>query len=201
MHTDSVEEFISYVNKINISFESTIKPSIFETNSFLIDKKPTLIEYAAFFGSIQIFNFLKIHEVELKPSLWIYAIHSNNAEIISILESNNIELNQVDCFNEAIKCHHNNIAYYFKENYLSDSNEFDPKFCFIFSNFVFLSDYISHYKDDFIFDFCKYNYINALKILLEEKRIDINIRKVSNKFIVFYRVFKNQLLNKIQKIK
>ena len=56
---DLVEEFIAYINRHNISVCSEIKPSIFETNSFLIENKSiTLIQYSAFFGSIQIFRFL-----------------------------------------------------------------------------------------------------------------------------------------------
>lgn len=49
--------------------------SIFEANSYLIEKKTqTLIEYAAFFGSIQIIKYLHFNNVELDPSLWIYVI-------------------------------------------------------------------------------------------------------------------------------
>ena len=36
---DSVEDFIAYVNKMNISLNATIIPSIYETNSFLIKKQ------------------------------------------------------------------------------------------------------------------------------------------------------------------
>ena len=49
IRSDSIKEFVIYVNKTNLSFSSKIKPSIFETNSFLIDKEPTLIEYAFYF--------------------------------------------------------------------------------------------------------------------------------------------------------
>ena len=60
---DLIEEFIVYVNRNNISLESLINPSIFETNSFLLkNKEVSLIEYAAFFGSIQIFQYLKINK-------------------------------------------------------------------------------------------------------------------------------------------
>ena len=58
IRTDSIEDFISYVNQKNISLSSKIKSSIFETNSFLVEKEPSLIEYTAFFGSIQIFQYL-----------------------------------------------------------------------------------------------------------------------------------------------
>ena len=76
---DSVEEFVSFINKTNFSLLSIINPSIFETNRFLINKKLTLIEYAAFYRSIQIFHFLYMNKVDLSSSLWIYAIHSLKA--------------------------------------------------------------------------------------------------------------------------
>lgn len=47
---DLIAEFVAHVNQANISLSETIiSPSIFETNSILLDKEPTLIEYAAFF--------------------------------------------------------------------------------------------------------------------------------------------------------
>ena len=52
---DSIKDFIIYINRTNLSLKSVIMPSIFETNSFLNDKNPTLIEYAAF-SNFQVFN-------------------------------------------------------------------------------------------------------------------------------------------------
>ena len=59
-------------------------------NSFLINKTPTLIEYSAFFGSIQIFRYLYQNRVEVFSTIWLYAIHGKNPEIIHFLEENNI---------------------------------------------------------------------------------------------------------------
>ena len=100
---DLVEEFIKYFHKECISSDATIKPSVYETNSFLLkNQNVTLIEYAAFFGSIQIFNFLKNENAELKPSLMIEAIHSENAELICLLEEIHVELDVTieDCYIE-----------------------------------------------------------------------------------------------------
>ena len=88
---DSINDFISHISRYNISPSSIISPSIFETNLFLINNKNTsLIEYSAFFGSIQIFRYLKMKIDELKPKLWLYAIHSNNVEIINLLEDEEV---------------------------------------------------------------------------------------------------------------
>ena len=57
IRNDSVDEFIAYVNQKSISLSSKISDSIYETHSFLVkNKNIQLIEYAAFFGSIQIFQ-------------------------------------------------------------------------------------------------------------------------------------------------
>lgn len=55
---DSIVEFVAFTNKSLIGLSSQIKESIFETHPFLLQREATLIEYAAFFGSIQIFNYL-----------------------------------------------------------------------------------------------------------------------------------------------
>ena len=53
---DSIEDFIIYVSKNNISLNSKIPQSIYETNIFLINNRKdiTLIEYESFYGSLQI---------------------------------------------------------------------------------------------------------------------------------------------------
>lgn len=88
IQNDSIDEFIVYMNQTNLSLlETVIEPSIFETNHFLIKKEPaSLIDYAAFYGSISIFNYLRLNGANLDKAMWIYTIHSNNPEIIHILE-------------------------------------------------------------------------------------------------------------------
>lgn len=51
IRNDSVIEFIKYVTENNYSLDYTITSSIFETNSFLLYKMPSLIEYTTFYGS------------------------------------------------------------------------------------------------------------------------------------------------------
>ena len=72
IRNDQIEDFIIYINKTNIPLQNKkINNSIFETNSYLLKKScPSLIEYATFFGSIRIFNYLKKIENELTPTLW-----------------------------------------------------------------------------------------------------------------------------------
>ncbi|KAK8875988.1 hypothetical protein M9Y10_006171 [Tritrichomonas musculus] len=116
---DSLDDFIIYVNKFNIGLNTIIEPSVFETNLMLIEKKPSLIEYAAFFGSIQIFNYLRLNNVPLTKFLWFYAIHSGNPELIYLLERQNIsDISYEKCFIESIKCYNDEFAEYIKNQYL-----------------------------------------------------------------------------------
>lgn len=68
---DSIDEFISYFNKEDLSPSMKINPSIFETNPLLIENESiNLINYTAFFGSVQIFKFLLDKVSKLSSSLW-----------------------------------------------------------------------------------------------------------------------------------
>lgn len=123
IRNDSVEEFIKYVNQANIPLSSNIQSSICETNTFLLKKETSFIDYAAYFGSIQIFQYLRINGVELRPSLWLNAIHGRNPEIIYILEENKVEMHDnllKKCLIRSIKCHHNEIADYIDSKYYDD---------------------------------------------------------------------------------
>ena len=196
---DLVKEFIIYVNRNNIPLDSSIEESIYETNPFLnemqtefeiicsITKKPndsyhekmvSLIKYAAFFGSIQIFNYLRLNGVELTQSIWPYAIHGRNPEIIKILEDVDID-EKTDkifkqCFVDSIKCHHNDIANYFLINFLENQkenlkDEFDQSFKYY--NFAFMQD---ESVNESLFEcFCIYDYYIFVDALLKVQSIDI----------------------------
>ena len=126
---DSIKDFIIHINATNFPLTELIKPSFFETNSFLQDRFTTLIEYSAFYGSCQIFKYLYYNKCELTPTLYICAIHGDNPEIIDFLENylpyKNIPNLAKGCYFEAIKCYNNEMAYYFKDNYLQGQNLID----------------------------------------------------------------------------
>ena len=183
LRNDSVEEFIAYITANKIPVNSVInKLSIYETNLFLLkNKKPSLIEYAAFFGSIQIFRYLLFNKVELPPSLWLYAIHSKNSEIIHILEEYEVDLPKNKLYEnqskykyvliESIKCHHIDIAKYFqdKEEDLIDtlSNVNGIKYY----NFAFIQNDLIN-KSLFYY-LCKFDYYLLVKAILCTPDIDI----------------------------
>ena len=145
---DQIKEFIIYINKNDYPINSIIDPSIYETNNFILKQsKITLIEYAAFCGSIQIFSYLRQNGAKLNSSLWLYAVHGQHPEIFNYLEDNKILPSENDnisfekIFKESIKCHHIDVANYIQENYLQNENEYSEdklvnnlKYC----NFMFV---------------------------------------------------------------
>lgn len=184
---DFIEEFVTYVNQTNLSLSRTIiKYSIFETNSFLIkNKNTTLIEYAAFCGSFQICQFLRMNDVDISDNVWLCTIHSNNAELFHLLEEDspkyiNSDLNKY--LKESIKCHHNNIADYIVSNYTDEHtikndvlNQFDENvllYGFRYCNYEFLPVELNH-KFSFFYS-CKYNHLSLLKLFIKKGKFDVN---------------------------
>lgn len=214
IRNDSVAEFISYVNRANIPIsEAKIVKSVFETNSFLLGKETSLIEYAAFFGSIQIFNYLMINNVELTSSLWLYAIHSNNPEIIHLLEEKHVLLPKngyfEECLKEAIKCHHNDIVMYIQSNKMKTKNIIDYAFRYInyalfddemiddifdsyLSNFEFKTANIKYPSPEnttvlsFLF---KYLDLYIVEFLVKNKKVDLTYKIEYNDFIIKFFYF------------
>ena len=59
-----------------------------------------------------------MNKAVLTPKIWLIAIHSQNSDLIHLLEASKVEPpsnNYLNCFNESIKCHHNNFASYFEK--------------------------------------------------------------------------------------
>lgn len=190
IRNDSVKDFIIFVSQRNLSASTIINPSIFETHSFLLKYRyPKFIEYAAFFGASQIFKYLAISNGNLIPSLWLYAVHSNNPEIINLLKENYVTPKDetfCKCFKESIKCHHIEVAKYIEENLLKCDNqnaqEIAVKNCLHFYNYMnFPTIQISKY----FYICCKYNHLKFVKFLSNESDVNINEKIVSNS-ICFY---------------
>ena len=174
---DLIEEFIIFVKKNDYPINSDIEPSDFETNPLLIRKTPTLIEYAAFFGSVQIVKFLYKNGAKLEPSLWIYAVHGNCEELIHLLGENNILPNDTtyeEVLKESIKCHHVDMMNYILNNFLEEIN-FNQNilsYCFHYYNFSYLPPNV---PGDFIFHCaCKYDHFLIVEQFLKTKSFDIN---------------------------
>lgn len=181
---DLIDDFILHVNKNNIQFKTAkIESSIFETNLLLSKRNTNFIEYAAFFGSVQIFKYLFLNGMKLESSLWIYVIHGRNPELIHLLEENNIKPSDKsfeECVDEAIKCHHNEIANYLQNNYYNNEknkNKILSK-SLKYYNFELINPDINN--EDFLFDLCIYDYFTLVKLILKHTTVDINTNVVLN---------------------
>ena len=210
---DSVEDFIAYFNKNCISPNAIINKSIYETNQFLLERHyshlfyqincedVSLIEYAAFFGSIQIFTYLKNVNADLTPLLFFYGIHSKNAELIHLIEELHIyEKSYRELFYESIKCHHNDIANYFI-NYLKDEdvNSYDT---FIESmacyNFTFLPNKQtdgSNFRQLCHFDY--YEVVKYLSTIRDPFAISMSLNQIQNHIIQSHSKSYNSITFKI----
>ncbi|KAK8841561.1 hypothetical protein M9Y10_027185 [Tritrichomonas musculus] len=183
IQNDLIDEFITYVNRNNYPIQSNIPSSFYDTNSFINECKITLIEYAAFFGSIQIFNYLRMNGANLNSFIWPYAIHGQNAELIQLLKENNIEpydKTYNECFIKSVIFFQKDIANYFMDNYLDN---FINKIKNMFQN-----NNIEQILESYNFDFiekkdinkntfpilCQNKYSKIVEILMKDKNFDVN---------------------------
>ena len=155
----------------DLNFNDLIPDSIFESNSFLANNQSTFIEYAAFYGSRKIFEFLQ-SEIELTLSLLPYAIYGSNTELIELLRNSKIDQNKSvydKCFIESIKCHQNEIAKSF-----SKDEVLQKKQIFCFNNFEYFPNDLNDVGDEFILEYsCQYDYVTIVKILLQTGKIQL----------------------------
>ncbi|KAK8860425.1 LON peptidase N-terminal domain and RING finger protein 2 [Tritrichomonas musculus] len=171
---DSIDDFITYINQTNFKLNNYIS-SQFETNTSLIFGT-YLINYSAFFGSIQIFKYLLMKDQILDSSSWIYAIYGRNREIINILKEKQIEPDSyLDCLKLSIQCHHDEITYYFLDNYFE--NEDISKIIFQESiksyNFSFIKPEMINLST--FHDFCTAGHFYLVRSFFQNnKEIDIN---------------------------
>ena len=179
---DNIEEFVSYTTRYNLSLTSRIPRSLFETHSFLLKKSDTtLIEYSAFFGSIQIFKYLRMNKVKLTPSLWLYAIHGKNAEMIHLLEENHVEPEDKtfsDCLLESVKCHHNDIANYIIDNllvsYRSVNDVVSHSFMTKYYNYSFFPNEFNEKDNSFFLNLVQYDYTATVDFILKKSHVQVD---------------------------
>ncbi|KAK8881018.1 hypothetical protein M9Y10_003728 [Tritrichomonas musculus] len=125
-------------------------------------------------------------KAELTSDMWIYAIHSKNAELIKYLEDNQVPLDYYynRILEESIKCHHNDVSkyiidYLIKEKNLPNDieNEYYDKlyqYAIKYYNYSFFPENMK--CKNLFFYFCKFDYYELVKIYLEEGIIDVNAK-------------------------
>ena len=211
IRNDSIDEFLDHLKKTNLPLSSKIEPSIFETNLFLIHKKLTLIEYAAFFGSFQIFKYLIENNVQISSSLWIYAIHGNNISLIHLLEEKKIlpdDETYKACIKESFKCHHNAIAKVLVYNH---TQKVEDVFSWAIQFYNFRSfpenfeeilkgvKIINSKECDIYYNMIEYDHYTLLDFFLKTNQPDINAPIIS--MIICLIEFKIKFSYKISKTK
>lgn len=197
---DLIDDYISLINNKNNKYYSgsTIPSSIFETNRFILKRNMTLISYATFYGSKKIFSHMCKDRYLLDSFLWKCSVHSNNLEMINILNQNNVKLTTSSLkqnLKESIKCHHSDFIQYF----IGKSSECENSDLLIFSiqfyNFMHINN-DSINQSTFI-DLCQYDYISLVDILIKSMKIDINaVHKIKSDFsIEFFDMNFNSISN------
>lgn len=190
---DSVDELISFSKRENLHPSKIKFPlSKYETNSFLNKKGATLIEYTAYFGSINIFKYLINNKVRMSQSLWLYAIYGQNIEILKIMKNSNVMPFETDIkklYTKSIKSHHVEVAKFICDNFYSDKNEEDFNDFQKFDRFEYSFKYHNYScfpetlnKLNYFYYLCQYNYIRIVELLLDSDdfNIDINSRVILN---------------------
>lgn len=194
IRNDSITEFISYLNKTETPPDEIFKNSIFETNSYMVRQSDVQFStYSVYFGSLKILTYLLEKQVKLTKNEMFPAIHSKNIQMIHLLEDQiaiqNDDIRFIsECVIESIKCHHNNIADYFINNYSDVKQDDVIENCFKYYNFQYLPE---NSIKNYFFYACKYNHLAIVKFLLNNTKIDINERIV---LIIIY-LFNSSLFN------
>ena len=136
-------------------------------------------------------------EVELTSSMWIYAIHSCNSELIRYLEDNHVSPPENKygfilgespfddyeiILKESIKCHHNDVSKYIIEYLMKEedlqkdieNNYYDNLYQYAveFHNYCFFPTDMK-YKNMFHY-LCEFDYYTLVTLYLTELTIDIN---------------------------
>lgn len=186
IRSDSINDFISYVNSNVFEIDSLIPDSIFETNSILLDKKSSIIDYSAFYGAIKIFKYLIANKASVDKDIWLFAMHGNNPEILHILEDQQIVPNDdadyKKYFYESLKCHHNDFSAYFQDNYMNNIADLDKLEMFSialkYHNYAFFPTTV---KNKFVFyDFCQYDYCLLVDLFLKNIKINVAAKVILN---------------------
>ena len=184
IRNDSVNEFIVLINKPETN-KKNIPMSIFETNPCLLIDNVSLIDYAAFFGSIQIFEYLFFEKHQLSINSMVYSVHGNNPTLFHRIEEkteNKKDLPKYfqNALIEAINCHQNKYVDFICISLTTkiEENRNLISLCIKSFNFeLFPENLSSNYNFYFL---CQYNHFTFVDILLKTTSFDINEMVILN---------------------
>lgn len=119
IRNDDIQQFQELVSQTNVNLNSKVPYSFYEDCEFINKKKemPLLIEFAAFFNSINIFKFLWINGIRGTQTSLQFAIAGGNYEIIHLFES--VYKNKINSMflESAIYFNRNDIFSYLQDTY------------------------------------------------------------------------------------
>ncbi|OHT05692.1 hypothetical protein TRFO_05836 [Tritrichomonas foetus] len=149
---DKLNEFIDFVNLENIDLSAKVNFSIFDQH-FIRNEEMTLIDYAMYFNSINIFKYLFIQKVSISEQSMEFALKGGNFEIIHIVEE---ELHYEYSSSDLNYTIDKNISEYIVSMIPSDQEVYNEdllKECIDDNNFIQMNNIITNNEkvaDDFL---------------------------------------------------
>lgn len=201
IRNDDIDNFTDLIGQTNLQLDSTIPQSIFESNVDLYFNNKSLIEYAASFGSLNIFKFLFSQLQTFPPNVFNAAVIGGNPEIIQLLEEKGYKPDSLS-LTEAVINHRNDIFEYFTMNYeieidfdlfIDSINSFNY---FIMNELLVLhQEYLTNcdFLNQIFSDVCEIDFRSLFNSILSIPTIDINY-KLDNVEKVLNISFLNEIL-------
>lgn len=149
--------------------------------------------YAVHGQNSEIFNILEENKIELPKEITNENDNDDNKnkedeeeeDHDDVLEHHKKVVTFEDCFFEAIKCHHNDVASFIEFNILQTEKT---------NSLKYISIYLKHHNLSFnrecvidessLFSLCKYNYYYILELILKNKNIDVNKIEIFGTFLI-----------------
>ncbi|OHT01640.1 hypothetical protein TRFO_31526 [Tritrichomonas foetus] len=152
IRSDNAILFQEYFAKTNLDVNSEVPECFYEINKELSknERKLSMLDYASYFGSLDIFKYLLLNNAEISQFTPIYAVIGGNSEIMHILEDSKVIFTS-KCMKKAIKYHRNNIFNYLHETIGISLEKEHIKSCLKYLNFEALYSIVNN-KPDFLTD-------------------------------------------------
>lgn len=113
IRADDADKLQELIAKTNLNYDYQIPYSIYEDLSCFFKKKnmPSMIDYAAFYGSVNVFKYLMMNNSKITQKTMEYAVYGGCYEIIHILENTNCP--NSSALEASIRVHNNELYDYF----------------------------------------------------------------------------------------
>ncbi|OHT08253.1 hypothetical protein TRFO_23253 [Tritrichomonas foetus] len=148
IQNDDIDTFLSIISSTNTDLNAKIPDSFFEPYQIINERcmLPTIAEYAAFFGALQIFKYLLMNSVSLDKFKTKLAVAGGNLEIIHFLEEKGHKFD-TQCLNTAIEYQRNDIVRYFHDILEVKYDERSLNASITYDNCIFFEDIIKEISD------------------------------------------------------